>query len=229
MTSSATQTERPRASAAGVLARWATERTDLVVGAALLAGGWLMILFINRWVIAAPVVFLCLGWLALLAGGRFLWISALAAGGEGLGPDGEDGGFELGATRVVELQREKRSLLKAIKEVEFDREMGKMSDSDADEIVRVYRARAIEVLKELDAAGAGGAVAGEGDGRVSVDDLIERELRARLALAGIQAKAAEKAERHKKKATAEAEPEKAEATSDEGAGVDDEPRQEASE
>ena len=180
-----------------------------MVGAALLAGGWLMILFVNRWVIAAPVVFLCLGWLALLAGGRFLWVAALAAGGEGLGPDGEGGGFELGATRLVELQREKKSLLKAIKDVEFDREMGKMSDRDASEIVEVYRARAIEVLKELD-LGSRGAAAGQGvgPGRESVDDIIERELRARLALAGVQAKAVEKAARKKK--AAEAEPDKAE-------------------
>ncbi len=64
----------------------------------------------------------------------------------------------------------KKSLLKAIKEIEFDREMRKMSDKDADELTRHYRMRAIEVIKRLET---------QGDAS-SVDAEIDREVRARL-------------------------------------------------
>jgi rRNA maturation endonuclease Nob1 len=70
---------------------------------------------------------------------------------------------------VVELEREKRILLKAIKELEFDHAMGKLSAADHAEIAGRYRARAIAVLRQLDA------------GSLSYRDLVERELAARLA------------------------------------------------
>jgi hypothetical protein len=49
-----------------------------------------------------------------------------------------------------ELEKEKKTLLKAIKEAEFDLEMGKLSKADADEMIKTYRGRAIEVIKELE-------------------------------------------------------------------------------
>jgi hypothetical protein len=188
MTSSATQTESDRdgegrqASQArgddrGGL-RW---RFELAAGAALAAVGWLVVLFVNRWHLTAPVVFLCLGWVAVILCGRFFWRAAVVAANEGVGPESE--GFELSAGRVAELEREKRALLKAIKEVEFDRAMGKMSETDAAEITRVYRARAIDILKELE----GQSETGE-DEDVPLDRLIDREVRARLALAGVSTK-----------------------------------------
>jgi hypothetical protein len=66
-----------------------------------------------------------------------------------------------------ELEREKRTLLKSIKEAEFDAQMGKLSKRDYDDMVRNYRLRAIEVIKLLDAGGA------------STRDDILREVRAR--------------------------------------------------
>jgi len=52
--------------------------------------------------------------------------------------------------RRKELEREKTALLKALKELEFDHEMGKISDPDFVEIGGQYRARAIRVLRQLD-------------------------------------------------------------------------------
>jgi len=69
---------------------------------------------------------------------------------------------------VRELEREKQLVLKAIKEIELDFQMRKISEPDYREMVERYRARALRVLGDL-AAG---------------DDyraLIERELKDRLA------------------------------------------------
>ena len=163
------------------LRRWAGTRTEALAAGSLVVAGWILILAINRWYLGAPQVFLCLGWLSIVAAGRLLWSAAMRAGNELEGAPEEPEAVD--ATRAGELEREKKALLKAIKEVEFDRELGKMSDEDADEIVRVYRARAIEILKLLD----GGAGA-ELDAGEPLDQVIEREVRARLALAGVKPK-----------------------------------------
>ena len=52
--------------------------------------------------------------------------------------------------RRKELEREKTMLMKALKELEFDHEMHKVSDADFAEIGGVYRARAIRVMRQLD-------------------------------------------------------------------------------
>jgi hypothetical protein len=81
------------------------------------------------------------------------------------------------AGRLEELQREKRSLLKAIKETELDRDTGKLSGGDADDLIARYRARAIELIKAIEALEAG---ASAGDDAVTLRDRIEREIRARV-------------------------------------------------
>jgi hypothetical protein len=71
--------------------------------------------------------------------------------------------------RLRELEREKQTVLKAIKEIELDYQMKKIAEPDYREMVERYRARALRVMSEL-AAG---------------DDyraLIERELKDRLAV-----------------------------------------------
>ena len=55
--------------------------------------------------------------------------------------------------RRKELEREKAAVLKALKELELDHEMRKVSDSDFAEIGGVYRARAIRVMRQLDEGG----------------------------------------------------------------------------
>jgi hypothetical protein len=66
------------------------------------------------------------------------------------------------------LEREKTLVLRSIKELEFDRAMGKLSEKDFDEMAGRLRARAMMLMKQLDAGGSG------------YREAIERELSARL-------------------------------------------------
>jgi hypothetical protein len=66
------------------------------------------------------------------------------------------------------LEREKALVLRSIKELEFDRAMGKVSPGDFDEMAGRLRARAITLMKQVDAGGSG------------YRELIERELQLRL-------------------------------------------------
>src|SRR4029077_4800396 len=68
------------------------------------------------------------------------------------------------------LEREKALTLRAIKELEFDRAMGKLSDSDWHEMSGRLRARATRLMRQLDA----------GDG---YRERIERDLSKRLGQA----------------------------------------------
>ena len=72
------------------------------------------------------------------------------------------------------LEREKTLVLRSIKELEFDRAMGKVSPKDFDEMSGRLRARALSLMKELDEGGSG------------YRELIERELKARLQASGGQ-------------------------------------------
>ena len=74
----------------------------------------------------------------------------------------------------AELEREKTLVLRSIKELEFDRAMGKLSPSDFDEMSGRLRARALSLIKELDAGGAG------------YREIIERELNARMSSVRLQ-------------------------------------------
>jgi hypothetical protein len=70
------------------------------------------------------------------------------------------------------LEREKALVLRSIKELEFDRAMGKVSPRDFDEMAARLRGRAMMLIKQADEGGAG------------YRELIERELSARLAARG---------------------------------------------
>ena len=70
------------------------------------------------------------------------------------------------------LEREKALVMRSIKELEFDRAMGKLSPKDFDEMAGRLRTRAIMLMKQLD---EGGSVYRE---------LIERELSARMGKKG---------------------------------------------
>jgi hypothetical protein len=73
----------------------------------------------------------------------------------------------IGQRTRVALEREKMLALRAIKELEFDRAMGKLSDADWREMSGRLRLRATRLMKQLD-AGAG------------YRDQIERDLQKRL-------------------------------------------------
>jgi hypothetical protein len=137
--------------------------------------GWGLILRVGHWHFSASVFFLFVGWLGVVLCARFLWDAALAA----TSPDDAD--FARAEGRRQDLLLEKRALLKAIKEIEFDHQMGKMSDRDASEISTLYRNRAIEVIKALEGKDGGGAPGKVVDSDDDIRAAIDREVDARLA------------------------------------------------
>jgi hypothetical protein len=80
-----------------------------------------------------------------------------------------DGTRVLGGRTRAALEREKTLVLRSIKELEFDRAMGKLSAKDFDEMAGRLRSRAIALMKQLDEGGTG------------YRTIIERELSARLS------------------------------------------------
>ncbi len=85
----------------------------------------------------------------------------------------------VGSRSRAAVEREKTLVLRSIKELEFDRAMGKVSEADFEEMGRLLRARAIRLMKQLDVE--------------AVDFLavIERELEERLGRAAEPPPAAE--------------------------------------
>lgn len=75
---------------------------------------------------------------------------------------------ELTESMRLDLEREKALTLRSIKELEFDRAMGKVSPQDFEEMAGRLRARAVGIMKQLDAGSAAYRV------------LIEKELAARV-------------------------------------------------
>jgi hypothetical protein len=102
----------------------------------------------------------------LAAAGFYRMLAPLAA------PDATMFAEPLSERERAALQREKMLVLRSIKELEFDRSMGKLSDKDFDEMAVRLRTRAMTLMKQLD-EGAGG-----------YRELIERELRSRLVKTG---------------------------------------------
>ena len=66
------------------------------------------------------------------------------------------------------LEREKALVLRSIKELEFDKAMGKVSPKDFDEMAGRLRTRAVMLMKQLD------------EGSSAYREMIERELRTRM-------------------------------------------------
>jgi hypothetical protein len=82
----------------------------------------------------------------------------------------------IGARTRAALEREKMLALRAIKELDFDHAMGKLSDSDWKEMSGRLRTRATRLIRQLDAG-------------VGYRAQIEREVAKRLAAADVQAPA----------------------------------------
>ncbi len=78
-----------------------------------------------------------------------------------------------GRTRAA-LDREKTLVLRSIKELEFDRAMGKVSTADFEEMAARLRARAIRLMQQLDQGGG-------------YREIIEREIETRLGPAPVGA------------------------------------------
>jgi hypothetical protein len=56
---------------------------------------------------------------------------------------------------LIALEREKRLVLRSIKELEFDKAMGKVADADFDEMVGRLRQRAVGLMQRIDLGEAG--------------------------------------------------------------------------
>ncbi len=153
-----------------------------LIAAALLPPGWLFIAHAHRWHLTPSVVVLCLAWTALVGAGLMLVRAANAT----IDPVTDDW-FSPAGSRD-ELEREKKILIRAIKDIEFDRDTGKLTPADAAMLVSTYRGRAIEVIKALELD----AIAETPRARI----MAELEARAQLArTAGKGAKAAKAAAR----------------------------------
>jgi len=77
----------------------------------------------------------------------------------------------LSESRRAALQREKALVLRSIKELEFDRAMGKVSAKDVEDMAGRLRARAMSLMRQLDAGSA-------------YREMIERELALRVKRRG---------------------------------------------
>jgi hypothetical protein len=89
-----------------------------------------------------------------------------------LAPLGSDAALQepelVGGRPRAALERDKTLTLRTIKELEFDRAMGKVSEADGQEMIGRLRTRAMRLMRQLDEGSAG------------YRGLIERELQARL-------------------------------------------------
>jgi hypothetical protein len=84
---------------------------------------------------------------------------------------GEDRTVVIGHRTRAALEREKSLTLRTIKELEFDRAMGKVSDEDFRDMTHKLRARATRLIRQLDAS-------------AGYRTLIERDLTKRLGERG---------------------------------------------
>ncbi len=89
----------------------------------------------------------------LMAGAALIGMAALRALRPLVSPD-DDRTAMLGQRTRAALERDKLLALRAIKELEFDRAMGKLSEADFKEMAGRLRARAARLMRQLD-AGAG--------------------------------------------------------------------------
>jgi len=109
--------------------------------------GATIVVFASRGQTPAAIVLLSLTIFAAAAVGVAAWrtLVPLADADEAVVPQALGG-----RTRAV-LERDKGLVLRSIKELEFDRAMGKVSEADFGEMSARLRARATRILRQLDA------------------------------------------------------------------------------
>ncbi len=86
------------------------------------------------------------GALVFSLGTLFRMVQALARPGNTIAPRAR----ELAGSNRSALREEKRRLLRAINELKFDYEMGKLSETDFTEVKQTYELRTVEVMRELE-------------------------------------------------------------------------------
>lgn len=93
-----------------------------------------------------PVFFIVLSSAAVLGALAALFASLRTS----LGASNDEALLGAGTTDVGALEDEKNALLRALKDLEYEHQVGKIDDEDYARLDRAYRARAKDVLAELD-------------------------------------------------------------------------------
>jgi hypothetical protein len=150
--SSETSTERPES-----LQPWQLFTLAGLIGATV-------VVFLSRGQSPAAIILLSCAVFAA----AYIGISALRTVLPLVGPPPEDAPEVLGDRARAALEREKALALRSIKELEFDRGMGKVSEKDFGEMSARLRSRAARLMRQLDA----GSI---------YRDQIEKEVERRLA------------------------------------------------
>lgn len=142
---------------------WATLRKVLPVA-------WLLAAFAAGLLSGAPLACLVLAAGALVLVLALMWSSVQSLTGT------SSIGFEeaLGMGAPSRVEEEKRAVLRALKDLEYERGVGKISDEDYQELSARYRAEAKRLMQSLDES--------LGPAR----EEVERAIEARLARAGIK-------------------------------------------
>lgn len=109
--------------------------------------GATIVVFMSRGQSPAAIVLLSLSIFAA----AFVGLAALRAFMPLTGHVPDDSAELLGGRTRAALEREKALVLRSIKELEFDRGMGKVSDKDFAEMSARLRARAARLMRQLDA------------------------------------------------------------------------------
>lgn len=93
-----------------------------------------------------PVFFIVLSSAAVLGALAALFASLRAS----LGASSDEALLGAGTTDLGALEDEKNALLRALKDLEYEHQVGKIDDEDYARLDRAYRARAKDVIAELD-------------------------------------------------------------------------------
>ena len=109
--------------------------------------GATVVVFLSRGQSAAAIILLSCAVFAA----AYVGASALRTVLPLVGPQPDDSSEVLGDRARAALEREKTLVLRSIKELEFDRGMGKVSEKDFGEMSARLRARAARLMRQLDA------------------------------------------------------------------------------
>ena len=136
-----TSSTRPASAKASAVKPWQFFLTASFIGAAVVV--WLA-------PPASPVALLFVSLAVFAAGGCAVALHALLTALAGKSSS------EMAITATVReaLEREKLLTLRAIKDLEFDKAMGKVSDADAAPMEQRLRERAMAIMRDLDGRGA---------------------------------------------------------------------------
>jgi hypothetical protein len=93
-----------------------------------------------------PIAFMVLASGALLAAICFMWASLRGL----LGESQRDVTQSAAMRKRADLLDEKDAVLRSLKDLEFERQVGKISEEDFKRVEAEFRARAKRILKELD-------------------------------------------------------------------------------